>query len=57
MLPYHLLSNEPTEGTEVLIRELAVHLWARLQSAIGNAARWLNRLPPPDRDSLMRAPF
>ena len=54
---YYLLSQGETDESASLIRELAVHLWARIRSALGNAARLAESLPAPDRESLMRMPF
>ena len=54
---YHLLPQGETEDSAALIRELAVHLWGRIRSVAGAAGRVLDRLPLPDRESLVRFPF
>ena len=58
--PDHPLPPEPTEPIEdsaVLIHELATHLWGRAHAAVGSVAPLVDRLSPPDRESLTRYPF
>ena len=57
MFRYHLYSTEPTEDSAVLIRELAVHLWKKAGTFAGRIGRLVNRLPDPDRETLMLYPF